>query len=135
MDIFSQFAYAIPLKSKSSTEIIEAFTKLFISRKPKKLWSDQRSELTYNLFTKFLKYNNIELYHVYNEEKACVVQRFNRTLGQMISKHVTTNKTKNYTNVLQKLIDEYNNRYHSSIKMTPFETSKLENRDKYMINI
>ena len=55
--------------------------------------------------------------HVYNEGKACVVERFNRTLGQMISKHVTTNKTKNYINVLQKLIDEYNNRYHSSIKM------------------
>lgn len=135
IDVFSKFAYAIPLKSKSSKEVIDAFTKLFISRKPKKLCTDQGSEFTNNLFTKFLKDNNIELYHVYNEGKACVVERFNRTLGEMISKHMTTNKTKNYVNVLQKLIDDYNNKYHSSIKMTPFEASQLENRDKVYENL
>ena len=37
IDIFTQFAYAIPLKSKSSTDLIKAFKKLFIHSKPKKL--------------------------------------------------------------------------------------------------
>lgn len=135
IDVFSKFAYAIPLKSKSSKEIMEAFTKLFFSRKPKKLWTDQGSEFTNNIFTKFLKDNNIDLYHVYNEGKACVVERFNRTLGEMIAKHMTTNNTKNYINILQKLLDEYNNKNHSSIKMSPFEASKLENRDEVYNNL
>lgn len=135
IDIFSKYAYAIPLKTKSSREIMEAFTKLFITKRPKKLWTDQGSEFTNNLFTKFLKDNNIELYHVYNEGKACVVERFNRTLGEMISKHMTTNKTKNYINVLQKLIDDYNHRNHSSIKMSPFDATKLENRDEVYKNL
>lgn len=129
IDIFSKRAYTIPLKSKSSDVIINAFEKLFnsSSRLPKKLWTDQGSEFTNRNFKKFLKDNNIELYHVYNEGKANVIERFNRTLGEMIQKHMTTNQTSKYINVLQKLLDEYNNKYHSSIKMTPFEASDPEN--------
>ena len=110
IDIFSKYAYAIPLKSKSSKELIKAFTKLFIHAKPKKIWTDQGSEFTNNIFTKFLKDNNIDLYHVYNEGKAVVIERFNRTLGEMIAKHITSKNTENYVNVLQKFIDSYNNK-------------------------
>ena len=77
---------------------------------------------------------NIELYHVYNEGKAAVVERFNRTLGEMIQKHLTSRDSK-YIDVLQRLLDEYNNKNHSSIKMTPFEASQPENRDQVMNNL
>ena len=81
-----------------------------------------------------MKDNNIELYHVYNKGKAVVVDRFNRTLGEMIQKHLTARNTSRYIAILQKLIDKYNNRYHSSIKMTPFQASDPENRDKVLNN-
>jgi len=137
IDLFSRTAYSIPLKSKSSSEIINAFQSLFTSskRKPKKLWTDQGSEFTNNAFKKFLKDNNIELYHVFNEGKASVVERFNRTLGEMIQKHLTSNQTSKYIDVLQKLIDDYNHRHHASIRMTPFEASKSENRDEVLKNL
>jgi len=89
IDLFSKYAYSIPLKSKSSNDIINAFKSLFTSRKPKKLWTDEGTEFTNNAFKKFLKDNNIELYHVYNEGKAAVIERFNRTSGEMIQKHLT----------------------------------------------
>jgi transposase InsO family protein len=127
IDTFSKFAYSIPLKTKSSQEITAAFEKLFLGMKPRKLWTDQGTEFTNNQFKKFLADNNIELYHVYNEGKAVIAERFNRTLGEMIAKHLTSNDTKNYVNVLQKLIDEYNNKYHTSIKMSPVEAQKSEN--------
>ena len=127
IDIFSKYAYAIPLKSKSSSNIIEAFEKLFKSSKPKKLWTDQGLEFTGNNFKKFLSKNNIELYHVYNEGKAAVVERFNRTLGEMIQKHLTATNSSKYIDVLQKLLNDYNNKYHSSIKMTPFEATDSKN--------
>jgi len=137
IDLFSKYAYAIPLKSKSSAATINAFSSLFKSSKtkPRKLWTDQGTEFTNSAFKKFLKENNIELYHVYNEGKAAVVERFNRTLGEMIQKHLTSRQTSKYIDVLQQLLDKYNNKYHSSIKMTPFEASQPENRDKVMSNL
>jgi hypothetical protein len=101
--------------------------KLFLNIKPRKLWTDQGTEFTNNQFKKFLANNNIELYHVYNEGKAVIAERFNRTLGEIIAKHLTSNDTKNYVSVLQKLIYEYNNKYHTSIKMSPVEAQKSEN--------
>ena len=44
IDLFSKTAYSIPLKSKSSEVIIDAFETLFTNRRPKKLWTDQGSE-------------------------------------------------------------------------------------------
>lgn len=135
IDLFSKYAYAIPLKSKSADVVINAFHKLFKTRKPAKLWTDQGSEFINRNFKNFLEQNNIELYHVYNEGKANVIERFNRTLGEMIQKHMTTNRTTQYVNVLQKLLDEYNNRYHTSIKMTPFQATDPENRSKVLNNL
>ena len=137
IDLFFQHAFSIPLKSKSSYAIIKAFESLFASskKKPYKLWTDQGTEYVNKAFKKFLKNNNIELYHIYNEGKSSVVERFNRTLGEMIEKHLTSNQTSKYIDVLPKLIDEYNNRYHHSIKMTPFEASLPENKDLSLIHI
>jgi soluble cytochrome b562 len=64
---------------------------------------------------------------VYNEGKTVIAERFNRTPGEMITKHLTSNDTKNYVSVLQKLIDEYNNRHHASIEMSLVEAQKSEN--------
>jgi len=126
------------LKSKSSAAIINTFKSLFLTskRQPRKLWTDQGTEFTNNQFKQFLKDNNIELYHVYNEGKAAVVKRFNRTLGEMIQKHLTSrDSSSKYIDVLQRLLDEYNNEYHSSIKMTPFEATQPENRYQVMNNL
>jgi len=136
IDLFTKYAYSIHLKSKSSAAIINAFKSLFLTykRQSRKLWTDQGTEFINNQFKKFLKDNNIELYHIYNEGKAAVVERFNRTLGEMIQKHLTSRNSK-YIDVLQRLIDEYNNKYHYSVKMTPFGASQSENRDQVMKNL
>jgi len=83
----------------------------------------------------FLEQNNIELYHVFNEGKPNVIERFNRTLGEMIQKHMTTNQTTKYIDVLQKILYEYNNIYHTSIKMTPFQATDPENQSTILINL
>lgn len=135
IDLFSKHAYSIPLKSKTSKDIITAFEKLFgMGRKPNRLWTDQGSEFINNNFKKFLEDRNINLYHVYNEGKAAVIERFNRTIGEMIQKHLTANKTDKYIDILQNLIDEYNSREHSTIKMSPIDASKLENRQQVFDN-
>jgi len=135
IDLFSKYVYSIPLKSKSQHEVAIAFEKLFINNKPDKVWTDQGSEFINKTFKKFLTDHNIELYHVHNEGKACVIERFNRTLGEMIEKHLTATNSKNYINKLQYFIDEYNNNnIHSTIKLTQLQATNPNNTSLVLFN-
>ena len=135
IDLFGRYAHSIPLKTKTSKEVLNAFESLFNIKQPNKLWTDQGSEFINKNFKQFLSDRNIELYHVYNEGKACMIERFNRTLGEMIQKYLTSHQTEKYIDVLQKLVDEYNNKTHSTIKMSPVDASKFENHDDVLQNI
>ena len=66
-----------------------------------------------------MKKNDIKLYTTENEEKASVVERWNRTIKTRMWKYFTANNTKNYINKLDELIERYNNTYHRSIGCTP----------------
>ena len=69
IDLFSKYAWVVPLKDKKGVSIVNAFQKILDSskRKPNKIWVVQGSEFCNNLFKKFLKENNIEMYSTFNE--------------------------------------------------------------------
>ena len=71
--------------------------------------------------------NNIERYSTHGEHKSAVVERFNRTLKENMWKMFTAKNTRNWISMLDKLMSDYNNRYHKTIKMTPVEASMKEN--------
>ena len=63
IDLFSKYAWVVPIKDKKWTSIVNAFKKLISKkRKPNKIWVDQGSEFYDKSFKKFLKINNIEMY-------------------------------------------------------------------------
>ena len=95
IDIYSKFAWVVPLKTKTGSELIEAFQKIMQSRKPKKLWTDLGKEFVNKQFNGFLSENNIELYHTFNEGKAMVIERFNRTLKERMWRKFTELSTTN----------------------------------------
>ena len=64
------------------------------------------------------------MYSTFNEGKAVVIERFNRTLKNRMYKYFTAQNTYNYIDVLQDFINDYNNTKHRSIKMKPTEASK-----------
>ena len=121
-DIFSKYAWVVPLKDKKGTSIVNSFQKI-ISKgtKPNKKWFDQRSEFYNNSFKDFLKINNIEMYSTYNEGKSVVAERFIRTLKNKIFKHMTAISKNVYFDVLDDIVDKYNNTVHRSIKMKPID--------------
>ena len=60
IDLFSKYAWVVPLKDKRGISVINAFQKIISKeRKPNKIWVDQDCEFYKNLFKKFLKINNI----------------------------------------------------------------------------
>ena len=116
IDLFSKYAWVIPIKDKKGTSIVNAFKKIILKRKPNKIWVDQGSEF-YNTFKKFLKTNNIELYSTFNEGKSVVAQRFIRTLKNKIYKHMTTISKNVDIDVLNDIVNKYNTTIHRTIKI------------------
>ena len=120
---FSRYAWVIPLKDKKGMSIVNAFQKILDSskRKPNKIWVDQGSEFYNNSFKKLLKDNGISMYSTYNEGKSVVAERFIRTLKNKIYKHMTVVSKNVYFDVLDDIVDKYNNTYHKTIKMKPID--------------
>ena len=82
IDIFSKYAWVIPLKDKKGISIVNAFQIILkeSNRKPNKIWVDKGSEF-YNIsFKKWLRDNNIEMYSTHNEGKSVIAERFIKTL-------------------------------------------------------
>ena len=129
VDILSKYAWAVPLKSKCGGEIVTAFQSIFKTRKPKTLQTDSGTEFKNMIFQKFLKQEGVRFFTTFNNTKASVVERFNRTLKTKMWKYFTHNHTYNYIDVLDQLLHSYNHTYHSSIKRAPADVTSENQRD------
>ena len=125
IDLFSKYAWVIPIKDKKGTSIVNAFKNILSdsNRKPNKIWVDQGSEFYNKSFKDFLKINNIEIYSTYNEGKSVVAERFIRTLKSKIFKHMTAISKNIYFDVLDDIVDKYNKTVHKTIKIKPIEVA------------
>ena len=130
IDIFSKIAYAFPLKSKKIQDIKPCFERIFEKNKPKYIWSDKEPAFLSKEMQQFFKDNNVKIYHTNSHLKAVVIERFNRSLRELMMKEFTKNNNTVWYNILPKLIKIYNNRYHSTIKMKPNQVNK--NNEKYI---
>ena len=123
IDLFSKYAFVIPLKDKKGISIVNAFNKIRkqSNRKANKIWVDQGGEFYNNVFEKWLSDNDISMYSTYNEGKSVVAEIFIRTLTDKLYKHMTATGKKVYYDVLDDVINKYNNTKHSTIKMKPID--------------
>ena len=77
IDIYSKYAWIIPLKDKKRITITTAFQKILDESNgtPNKIWVDKGSEFYNRLMKSFLQNNNIEMYSTHNEGKSVVAER------------------------------------------------------------
>ena len=133
IDLYSKYAFVIPLKDKKGINIVNAFNKTIKqsnSRKPNKIWVDQGSEFHNNVFKKRLSDNDIIMYSTYNEGKSVVAERFIKTLKSKLYKHMTAIGKNVYYDVLDEVVNEYNSTKHSTIKMKPIDV--IDNKRVYI---
>jgi len=120
IDVFGKFAWVRPLKNKSGASLREAFASIIVDRKPNFLQSDKGREFLNTAFQSLLSENGIKFYTSQNDDIKCaVVERFNRTLKSRMFRYFTYKTTNRYVDVLQQLVDAYNNSYHRTIKTSP----------------
>ena len=130
IDLYSKYAFAIPLKDKKGISIAIGFNKITkqFNRKPNKIWVDQGGEFYNNVFKKWLSDNNIIMYSTYNEGKSVVAERFIKTLKNKLYKNMTATGKNVYYDVLDDIVDKYNNTKHSTIKMKPIDVKDNNKR-------
>ena len=129
-DIFSKFVWIVPLKRKTGQELASAFLRILKERRPRKMCVDKGREF-YNKDVQKL----VVLYSTENEEKSCVIERFNRTIKDKMFMYFSANNTRKCVDVLDLLVDQYNNAIHLLTKMTPKEASRKENENKVWRNL
>ena len=137
LDVFSKYAWVVPIKDKKGETITKAFKVIVGKRKPRKpvyLWTDKGTEFYNSTFKNYLKENGITLYSTQNVEKSSVIERFNRTLKSKMFKQFTIQNSTVFTDILPQIVEEYNNTYHSTIKMTPKEASLKKNESIAYLN-
>ena len=121
IDIFSKYAWVVPLKDKKGVSIVDAFQKILddSNRKPNKIWVNEGSKFYNSSFKKWLKDSDIEMYSVHNEGKSVVAEKFVRTLKTKIYKFMTSVSKNVYIDKLDDIVCEFNNTNHRTIKMKP----------------
>ena len=125
IDVFSRYAWALPLHRKSARIVINAFKKIFPERKPEKIQTDKGLEFNNRFFKKFLAEEGVKFFTSHDESQKCgLIERFNRTLKTRMFRYFTANDTKKYIDVLPKLVEGYNSSYHTSIKARPIEVTR-----------
>ncbi|GFR07734.1 uncharacterized transposon-derived protein F54H12.3 [Trichonephila clavata] len=85
IDVFSKFAYVIPLKNKKAVSVTKAFESLLQQVKPKNIQSNKGNEFYNTQLQSLFKKYNINHYSAEGDAKSTIVERFNRTLKQKCS--------------------------------------------------
>ena len=68
------------------------------------------------------------MYSTYNEGKSVVAEIFIRTLKNKLYKHMTAPGKNGYYNVLDDVVNKYNNTKHNTIKMKPIDVGYTNKR-------
>ena len=130
IDLFSKYSFVVSLKDKRRISITNAFNKIIkqSNRKPNKIWVDQGGEFYNQVFKKWLSNNDIIMYSTFNEGKSVVAERFIRTLKNKLYEHMMATCENVYFDVLDDVVNEYNNTKDNTIKMKPKDVKNDNNR-------
>ena len=129
IDNFSKFGWTTPLKNKNAQKMKDSFENILISSKikPNLIETDRGKEFYNNIFQDFLNKNDIKLYSGNSSYGAVFAERFNRTIRDLLKMIVFEHGDANWIDVLSKITKQYNNRVHSSTRLTPIQASLKKN--------
>ena len=138
----NRYAVAQPLNSKNAADVKQSLTTFINNYRPAKLTSDQEKAFMEKQNLELMKENNVLLQTVpeQNHSTLAIIDRFIRTLRDMNRPVDGENKQSNDeefktfdVNKMNKLIESYNNTFHSTIKCSPNEMFNDKEKEKEFI--
>ena len=130
IDVFSKFAWVAPVKSKDGAAVTAAFREVLegaAPRRPRRLQTDNSKEFYNTSFTNLMRRHGIQHFASERDQKAAVVERFNRTIKTRLWTYMSGRGTLRYLGLLAQLSDSYNHSLHRSIGMAP---AKVQEHDQ-----
>jgi len=109
------------MKNKTGDSVTKSMKSIFddTQRKSKNLQTDDGKEFYNKTFQNLMKINYINHYSTYSILKDSIVERFNRTIKNMMWKEFSYQGTYKWINIYKTLIAKCNNTYHKTIRMAP----------------
>jgi hypothetical protein len=134
IDVLSKYAWAKALKNKSANEVVRAFNCILrnAQRKPRTIRTDRGKEFLNSSFRNLCADKGILSFTTNSEQKAAVIERWNRTLKSKMWRYFYASSTLKWVDVLPKLVKSYNQTYHRSIAMPPMQVNKQNETQVWM---
>jgi hypothetical protein len=128
IDVFSKFAFAVPVKNKTGKDVSAAFEKVLldIKRTPKNVHSDLGKEFYNSTFQELMKQYSINHYSTYSNQKSFFCERLNRSLKEIMYKEFTVQGKYKWLDLLPRVVNFYNNRVHRTTGMKPSDVQKKD---------
>ena len=140
IDTFTRYAFVRLLKSKHAPLVLDAFQSILEEaiKPPKMVVLDRGTEFSNQLFKTFCQNNGIILYTPDTSIHGAYIERFNRTLQNIIYKYMTDAETRRFIDRQDKttgqrellmplFVQTYNHRIHRMIGTTPYEAETNPN--------
>lgn len=134
IDIFSKYAWAFPLKNKSSARIVTEMKKLLESGHiPHNIHSDFGTEFYNRSFRNLMNEYKINHFSTFTIKKAAIVERFNRTLKNKMWQTFHMQSSHKWINILPALLHEYNHTKHRTTKMKPIDVINSKENEQLLL--
>lgn len=133
IDVFSKVAHVEPMKNKSGKTTAEALAKILKRMGPAIIFrTDRGLEYKNSHVAKILAQENMKHVVTDNEEVKCAcAERLIRTIKNKIYKYFTHFGKQRYVDIIQKVIESYNNTVHSAIGRKPNEVNSDNLREVF----
>jgi len=142
VDVYSRFAWVFPIKTKTTKEIAPHIRNVLeeIKQFPMLTFTSDEGNEFLGEVNKVLKDYDVKRYKTSTEEfgsknRTSLVERFNRTIQNLMKRYMVANDTLNYIDILPDLVKNYNDTYHVSIKDTPSNIFKHPEKKKFFFDL
>lgn len=120
ININTRYAYAYSMKDKSMKNIMEVMKKFMNESVINSITCDYGTEFNNTEFKEFCDKENIILYFVLNDShKLGIINRFHRTLKELLQKAMDAKKSLRWIDFIDKVIYNYNHSYNRGIGIEP----------------
>ena len=133
IDVYSRYAWAIPIKRKYASDVYEAFKSWYESANIDvlKVYSDIGNEFLGD-FSKYLEEKGIVQVMIDSKEQhQAIVERWIRTLKEKIKDYWVENDNFDWVSVLPEIVEDYNNAVHSRMKAKPIDVLNGKDSPKF----
>jgi len=136
VDVFSKRAFAAPMKRMKDFDATIAMESMLnkLPDVPKSIISDLGTEYYNSKMSALFDRYGIRHYSIRGRHKACIAERFIKTLKSRLEKYFWQTSSHKWIDVLDQLMENYNKTYHRSIKMAPDDVTD-ENRKQVFNNL